>query len=493
MDEDEILNARQVAEQNPELDATRRQLFGENYLQDIDQGTGIAQYYTGFGEMPTLDYTPAAAVDTSTPAVDVTQPVVDTGGGGGGIGAGDITTPDTGNTEFEQGLIDQGVGVQGAIGDPVVAPGEMPVTQEEIDAFNAPAILDSESTVDEIAQDLSNQQAMLNPTGGNIMDEVALTGQTDFVNPADVEAGLATESMVDFQTPEQTNAINEAFNSVKDLGEAGVDKLKDSLVALGGKVKEGFDNTIEIGGKTIDLTKSLIGGAISLVSGIPGVGFLLNMLPEGGRSEMSDALGEQYGMDDIGRLTDGPMAGYNVDSLMGKGIEQATIDRINTRKANNLDTKDLENFLEQIERNNLAINYNMEGTDEGDRAAEEAEPEAQDTIADQPPSMFFGNPPLTPMDVKEQYGAIGQYEPYSPTTSFKDQQKAAGDEAAATAREQARDALNAKNAASAAKAAATRREQARADQRGGGGGGGGGYGGGAPSGGVSPGAGNSRR
>ena len=32
MDEDEILNARQVAEQNPELDATRRQLFGENYL-----------------------------------------------------------------------------------------------------------------------------------------------------------------------------------------------------------------------------------------------------------------------------------------------------------------------------------------------------------------------------------------------------------------------------------------------------------------------------
>ena len=128
MDEDEILNARQVAEQNPELDATRRQLFGENYLQDIDQGTGIAQYYTGFGQMPTLDYTPAAAVDTSTPAVDVTQPIVDTGGGGGG-GDGDITTPDAGNTDFEQGLIDQGVGGQGAIGDPVVAPGEMLSTQ----------------------------------------------------------------------------------------------------------------------------------------------------------------------------------------------------------------------------------------------------------------------------------------------------------------------------------------------------------------------------
>ena len=52
-------------------------------LQDIDQGTGIAQYYTGFGQMPTLDYTPPV-VEEAAPAVDVTQPVVDTGGGGGG-------------------------------------------------------------------------------------------------------------------------------------------------------------------------------------------------------------------------------------------------------------------------------------------------------------------------------------------------------------------------------------------------------------------------
>ena len=81
MDEDEILNARQVAEQNPELDATRRQLFGENYLDDIEQGTGIAQYYTGFGQMPTLDYTPPV-VEEAAPVVDTT-PVVDASGGGG--------------------------------------------------------------------------------------------------------------------------------------------------------------------------------------------------------------------------------------------------------------------------------------------------------------------------------------------------------------------------------------------------------------------------
>ena len=66
--------------------------------------------------------------------------------GGGGSGAGDassigtIPLDQTGvtgvNTPFEQNLLDQGVGVQGAPGDPVVAPGEMPVTQAEMDAFN---------------------------------------------------------------------------------------------------------------------------------------------------------------------------------------------------------------------------------------------------------------------------------------------------------------------------------------------------------------------
>ena len=44
---------------------------------------------------------------------------------------------DTGeNTDFEQNLIDQGAGVQIAPGQPVVAPGEIPVTQEEIDKYN---------------------------------------------------------------------------------------------------------------------------------------------------------------------------------------------------------------------------------------------------------------------------------------------------------------------------------------------------------------------
>ena len=69
----------------------------------------------------------------------VTPPATTPGGSGGGGGEAtlpgfDVDSPK--NTPFEQNLLDQGIGVQGAPGDPVVAPGEMPVTQEEMDAFN---------------------------------------------------------------------------------------------------------------------------------------------------------------------------------------------------------------------------------------------------------------------------------------------------------------------------------------------------------------------
>ena len=88
----------------------------------------LLQYFSG--GLPMLPETPAAA----PPA---------TGGGGTGDG-GQATVPgaiDTlvtpsANTPEEQRLIDAGIGVQAAPGQPVVAPGEIPVTQEEIDAFN---------------------------------------------------------------------------------------------------------------------------------------------------------------------------------------------------------------------------------------------------------------------------------------------------------------------------------------------------------------------
>jgi len=329
----EMAKAQEAAASDPKLDAIRQQLFGEDYVQAIGEGRGIAQYYTGFGLPQSLQFTPAPVEEAepvvTEPVVDITEPVVDTGEGGGGIGAGDITTPDTGLTGFEQNLLDQGVGVQGAIGDPVVAPGEMPVTQEEIDAFN--------------------QTPVIQP-----IDIGFGEGQVD----PGLAAGLERQ-----QDLEQSGLVDldSIGQSIADFAGTAYDKFNQSVtLPIIGKV-----NLASAAAKSI--INKLAGGPISLV-----VDALSSLGLEPGRSEMSDALGEQYGMDDIGRLTGGPMEGYSVDSGFGD-IRQATIDRINIRKQNNLDTEELENFLEQIERNQTAIDYNVEGTDEGDRAEQEAE------------------------------------------------------------------------------------------------------------------------
>ena len=62
-------------------------------------------------------------------------------------------------------------------------------------------------------------------------------------------------------------------------------------------------------GKGIDLGKTAIGGILSLVSGIPGIGMLANMLPE--RDYRQTALEDFYGNIQNGTIQSGLMAGYN--------------------------------------------------------------------------------------------------------------------------------------------------------------------------------------
>jgi len=361
---DPKLTARQVAEQNPELDAMRQKFFGQNYLADIDQGnTGTVQYYSGLGNPNNLQFTQPVV---ETPAVDTSTPVVDGGGGGGG-GIGISTGNETGNTDFEQSLLDQGAGVRSPDGT-IVAPGEYPSTQTEMDAFNqipvnreygdemnigygdgqvdpslaaavggvdtTPIDLTGNIQVEDLstpsnigdfnittAGDLPNQTGTIDGVT-NIEDlpqvRTITDGQDNIYNAATGELlGNKYEYQGDFEQDEGTvfddsselgYQINQKFNSIKDAGAAGVDKLKDSLTALGGKLKPGFDNVIEIGGKSIDLGKSLALGALSLMTGIPGAGLLLNALPE--RDERQNALDDLYDVEN-GTIQSGLMKGYN--------------------------------------------------------------------------------------------------------------------------------------------------------------------------------------
>ncbi len=84
-------------------------------------------------------------------------------------------------------------------------------------------------------------------------------------------------------------------------------------------------------GKGVDLGKTIFGGIASLATGIPGIGFLLNALkpmsPE--QTLMKDFYGSEFGLDDIGRVQSGIMAGYNPVSMFGSaGLGEAIDKRI---------------------------------------------------------------------------------------------------------------------------------------------------------------------
>jgi len=365
---DPNLTARQVADQNPELHAMRQNFFGTGYLDDIDRGnTGTVQYYSGLGNPNNLQFTQPVV---ETPTVDTSTPVVDGGGGGGATLPGFTdTTPEPGNTAEQQRLIDEGIGLQIEPGSPVFAPGEEPVTQGDIDAFNQIPV--NREYGDEM--NIGYGEGQVDPSlaaavGGVDTTPIDLTGNIqveDFSKPFDDQIGITgqkvsypgdqsgtipgvtniedlpqvrtitdgqdniydaatgellgnkyeyqgqfkpDEGTVFDDSSELGYQINQKFNSIKDAGAAGVDKLKDSLTALGGKVKEGFDNVIEIGGKSIDIGKSLASGALSLMTGIPGAGLLLNALPE--RDERQNALDDLYDVEN-GTIQSGLMQGYN--------------------------------------------------------------------------------------------------------------------------------------------------------------------------------------
>ena len=89
------------------------------------------------------------------------------------------------------------------------------------------------------------------------------------------------------------------------------------------KAKSGID-------KGFDFGKAAIGGIASILTGIPGIGLLANafkpMSPE--EKAMRDFYGNEFGLDNIGRVQSGIMKGYNPVSLTGFGLTGAIDKRI---------------------------------------------------------------------------------------------------------------------------------------------------------------------
>jgi hypothetical protein len=136
------------------------------YVQDA------YNYYLGggTGEVPTDTAEIPGAIDT----------LVDVGDSGegqatSGLGLGDITPA---NTDFEQGLLDQGIGVQAEPGAPISAPGEGMLTQEAIDDLaDYPLTTDFTNTGD---ASIAEQIAAKDRAAKARADEQALTNQEQY-------------------------------------------------------------------------------------------------------------------------------------------------------------------------------------------------------------------------------------------------------------------------------------------------------------------------
>ena len=327
----------------PEFSGIKVDSTRDTYIQDMYKAYG--------GGLPML---PEPVVDT--PVVDT--PVIDTPVDniiGPTLPGFDSDSPK--NTDFEQNLIDQGIGVQGAVGDPVVAPGEMPLTQDDFDAFNEIAVtpvtpIDTSIAIEDLTQpgsiedfqitaapSLTNQTQITDPvtpiqdlpmvttsvnratgevfdaqTGqeiGNLYDEVALTGTG---------------------TPEQQEGFLQNV-----LGKTGqtVDNALNELGKVPGAVVDFANQTVDIFGKQLNVGKTLAVAAVNKVVGAP-ISLVFDLVGalgfEGGRGDVSDALAEKYGRDDIGRLTTGVMAGYSVGPNFTETVQER-IDDIKNRKA----------------------------------------------------------------------------------------------------------------------------------------------------------------
>ena len=323
----DVSGLRTETETSPQLLAAVSEFPGLQF--DPTQYSSYEDLYDLYSRGLPMVETPATDTIT-TPVVET--PITDTSAGD--QATGDLTTDlttDPINTGAQQNLIDQGIGVQGAIGDPVVAPSEAPVTQQQIDEFNFPA-LTQDSTAEDISQDLANQQVMLDPTGGNIIDEVALTGGDTGILDS-VSGALSGVS----------TAARNAFETVK----SGASTAADFITTYGYPAYQALQG-------------NLVAAGTALVNPLTlGLGFAGEIFESVGdtksKQEYDSYSSEQQSQIDQAYGPGGVMEGYNAVSQFGEGPKATIQSRLDTRRANGIsDSSSTSQQLIELQ-NNLGI------------------------------------------------------------------------------------------------------------------------------------------
>jgi hypothetical protein len=353
------------------------------------------------GGLPTI---PVARDTAQIPGTVDTS--VETGGGGLDV----VDTPVDVNTPFEQNLIDQGIGVQGAPGDPVVAPGEMPVTQEEMDAFNqipvTPANLQDPTTMlpqipEVVAQDPTTMmpqlgsetpsyaggEKTLQDAGAGIDDvygtDYGFGTEEDFVQNEDLidrgnplndsriqpeEFGLVpdpeyTDQIMDpnlmdiRQQQAQEGLTTEQNNTLQNIiGQAGqtVEGAMNQLSKIPGAVADFANQTVDIFGKKFNVGKTLLSAGINKLAGGP-ISLVFDLLPQDSlantttRSIVDELKAENdYGYNmQSGNLNQDPF-GRNPVSAFGDYEQTLMDDLAGTGKWANLQTAEMTEAKKQF-------------------------------------------------------------------------------------------------------------------------------------------------
>ena len=254
------------------------------------------------------------ATDTITTPV-VETPITDTSGQDqvtGGLTT-DLTT-DPINTGAQQNLIDQGIGVQGAIGDPVVAPGEAPVTQQEIDEFNQIPVAPNPAIADAA---LSSSFYVPNQTGA----EIEQPGVLDNISTA---ARNAFETVKD--------GTSTAVQFISDYGYPSYQALQGNLVAAGTALLNPLTLGLGFAGKIFES----VGDTAS-------------------KQEYDSYSQEQQSQIDQAYGPGGVMEGYNAVSGFGQGVQATVQSRLDERRSNGIpDTSATSQELIGLQ-NNLGI------------------------------------------------------------------------------------------------------------------------------------------
>ena len=309
-----------------------------DYIRDL--------YSVYSGGLPTID----VAQDTAQipEAIDT---LVDAGGGG----STDQVTGGGGTTPTET-----------ITPDPVVAPGEIPVTQEEIDSFNEipvtqPSFDDQFQSIEDIGTpiDIGFGEGQVDPglaagLEGPIIDTSPVT-PTITAPSGDVFAvdDPLAEEKIDF-TPETQGLVDQAFSKV---GSTASDIMND-LSQIPGAIADFANQTVDIAGQKINVGATLlraginkiVGGPISLV--FDALGAVAGMLPDGisATTEKARTIGLIQGDNTVTQ----DKYGINTQSAFGD-YDQYNIDRVEQLEDKiNKTPRDIQELKDRQEYNKIS-------------------------------------------------------------------------------------------------------------------------------------------